>query len=214
MLEKLFDSSLRVQLLHFFLTHTKEWYAPSDIKEFFGASTTELAKEIALLFRLKLLETDLRLTAISTQGGTGSSVAASRIIKEKVYRGNAAHPLYADLRSLFIKDYTLIERTFIAQVQKLGSIVYLTLAGFFTGDERAATDMLIVGTVSKKKLKETIEHFERLFNTPLRYTIMGRKEFLYRREVTDRFLYAIFESKHIVVIDTVTRKNNDTLSHI
>ncbi|MBU2229551.1 hypothetical protein KJ810_04045, partial [Patescibacteria group bacterium] len=43
--------------------------------------------------------------------------------------------------------------------------------------------------------------FEKFFNRDINYTMMTTKEYKYRRDLTDRFLYDILENKNIVMID-------------
>ncbi len=207
MLEQLFGSAARVQLLHFFLVHTKEAHTLSEIREYIAVRLKELEKQVALLVQLRLVHTDMRIVEVQQQDADTSSRSRQKKTraKERVYRMNMSHALYPELRSLFIKTNALVEHNFVTHIKKMGNISYFVLTGFFVGQGDVVTDMLIVGTVAKKKLKNTVVRFEKLFNTPLRYTTMTRKEFLYRREITDRFLYAILEAKNIVVIDEINR---------
>ena len=48
---------------------------------------------------------------------------------------------------------------------------------------------------------KVMRDFEKFLNRSIRYTILDEKEFSERREIGDRFLYSIFEAKHIFAID-------------
>ena len=43
------------------------------------------------------------------------------------------------------------------------------------------------------------------FDNEIRYTIMNLREFNYRRDITDRFLYTILENKRVTLIDTLKK---------
>jgi hypothetical protein len=61
--------------------------------------------------------------------------------------------------------------------------------------------MLIVGEIKTVQLAKIIRDFEKFLNRQIRYTIMEEKEFNERREIGDKFLYGVFESKHVFVIN-------------
>ena len=78
----------------------------------------------------------------------------------------------------------------------------MTLTGYFTGlKEKTLTDVLIVGKVSKSKIEDIIDTMSKEFLDDINYTIMDIKEFNYRKNMADKFLYNILKNKKIVVID-------------
>ena len=79
----------------------------------------------------------------------------------------------------------------------------MILTGFFTSVSDVGTDILLVGDIKAIPTAKLIRDFEKFLNRSIRYTILDEKEFLERREIGDRFLYAIFEAKHIVAFDDV-----------
>jgi hypothetical protein len=82
----------------------------------------------------------------------------------------------------------------------------MALTGFFVGQEHAPTDIFIVGKISKDRATALIRAFEREVGRELNYTVMTQQEYKYRRDVTDRFLCSILDSKKIVVLDSVSEK--------
>ena len=78
----------------------------------------------------------------------------------------------------------------------------MLLTGFFTQAD-VGTDMLLVGEIKPVPLAKAIRDFEKFLNRPIRYTVMDEKEFLERREIGDKFLYSIFESKHVLSNDEI-----------
>ena len=85
-----------------------------------------------------------------------------------------------------------------------GNISYLALTGTFTGEAEAPTDVLVVGKVNRDRLSALIRSFEKEVGKEINYTVMTAQEFTYRKDVTDRFLYSILESKKLTVIDTIS----------
>ena len=75
------------------------------------------------------------------------------------------------------------------------------MAGFFVGNKNAKVDLLIVGSVNKPKLEKLVNDLEKELDREINYTCMEEREFKYRREVTDVFIYEVLESKRFVVIN-------------
>ena len=73
--------------------------------------------------------------------------------------------------------------------------VYSCCRGFLS------VDLLVVGTVNRKKFLRLISDFERELGRSINYTIMSKQDFVYRRGLTDRFLYDLLEHKNLKVID-------------
>lgn len=127
----------------------------------------------------------------------------------KYYRLDDGFFLMSELRSLVLKSQFLLEQEFRRRVQKLGSLRYFALLGLFIGEEPTADatplDALIVGTVNRQHLARFMRKFERDIGRSIHYAVMSVREFHYRRDVGDRFLYEVLEGrKKIVVIDELT----------
>jgi len=65
------------------------------------------------------------------------------------------------------------------------------------------TDILIVGRLNRKKLRNLIRRFEKELNREINYTLMSFAEFKYRKDITDKFLYHVLENKRVEVINEI-----------
>ena len=83
----------------------------------------------------------------------------------------------------------------------------MILSGYFVNDAVSPVDLLIVGKFNKKKLENLIKELENDLNKEVNYTIMALKEYKFRMDITDVFLYNILERKNIRVIDEISRKS-------
>ncbi|MEK7537514.1 MAG: hypothetical protein AAB619_00885, partial [Patescibacteria group bacterium] len=104
-------------------------------------------------------------------------------------------------KALLFKAEVLEERALLAAIEDSGRIFLLVLTGFFVGQEGAATDILIIGSVNRLKLERLMRTFQERFDREIHYTVMTKQEFEYRHSLTDRFLYAILSGPIITVID-------------
>lgn len=187
MLEQLIGSRTRVKLLKIFLSNPD--------KDYFVRELTRKIKERINSVRRELenLET---IGLISSQQ-TG---------QKKFYRVDSSFILFSELRALILKSQLTVERDLAKSLRSVGQISYLALTGIFTDIEDAQTDILIVGKVNRIKLRKLINKFSRELDKRIRFTIMTKKEFEYRNDLTDKFLYHIMEHKKIVVTDKIFAK--------
>lgn len=191
MLEQLFGSRTRVKLLRLFLTRNDDRFYVREISRVVDEQINSVRRE------LNNLE-DIGLLLSETED------------KKKYYRVNQDFPLFSELRTVVFKSRITLEKEFIQSIKSLGSIDYMSLTGYFVNDDSSQVDIFVVGTVNRTRLIKLLERFREVFGTQLRFTVMDRDEYLYRRDVTDKFLYQILNGKQIVLIDrTVAKKAED-----
>lgn len=186
MLEQLFGSRTRVKLLRLFLTHSEEQYFVREITRKVDERINSVRRELANLEDLQLIKT----------------VAQNR---KRYYRLDTTCLLYPELKALILKSRVAIEQDLVQKLKKMGKVSYMALTGVFTGVEDAKTDVLIVGRVNRSQLKTFMRKLQSNFDTEIRFTVMNLKEFGYRRDITDRFLYTILENKRVTLIDTLKK---------
>lgn len=204
MLEQLFGSRTRVLLLRLFLDHEDQPYFVRELARLLGSQVHSVRRELENLESFGLLRVVTPPTDVTRTAGKGDNEA-----QRKYYQLNKDFVLYTELRTLFVKARLLIERDLVEKMQKIGRIQYLALTGLFVGLLDWPTDMFIVGSINRDKLHRLIHYFEKELQRELRYTILTKQEYEYRREVTDRFIFSILENKKIVVIDKLTEKEEE-----
>lgn len=182
MLEQIFSSKTRVKLLHIFLSNPHEWFFVRELTRKLHQPINSIRVELKNLESVGLLVTEQK-------------------DNKKYYRVDLTFPLYPELKNLLLKSYLLVNKQFVKALKHIGQISYLTLTGFFTGADNVKTDVLIVGKVNRKKMGALINKMQNEFAHAIRYTVMTKKEFIYRNDLTDKFLYEILEQRRIVLID-------------
>lgn len=193
MLEHLFGSKTRVKLLQIFFRAPIRAYYVRELARLTNTQLNAIRREIANLLSLGLV------TQLDTEQAGAMELGTER---SKYYQLNTGSLLFNELKALFVKSAMLEEEVFVREVQnKGGQISLLALTGFFCGEEEVDTDLLIVGKVRPTLLNKLIKDYESEIARTIRYTIMEEKEFKDRRELGDKFLYRIFEAKHIMVVD-------------
>lgn len=182
MLEHLFGSRTRLKLLRLFLTQPQEQFFVRELTRRIDERLNSVRRELANLERLNIIQ-------------------SSTANQKRFYRANTKSVLYPELRALIFKARLAIEEDVIQRIKKTGVISYMVLTGVFAGLEHAKTDMLIVGRCNRQKLRPLIKRLQENLDREIRYTIMSRQEYDYRKELTDRFLFDILENKKVILID-------------
>jgi DNA-binding transcriptional ArsR family regulator len=182
-LEHLFGSRTRAKLLRMFLLHPDVSYYTREAARRVSEQLNSVRRELANLEQLELLKSEERANRRFFQ-----------IAKE--------HYLVPELSALFLKAQVLFDHNLLARLTRLGRIRFLVLTGQFVGlGEQTLTDILVVGSCNRGKLRRLLRELQRNFDKPLSYTVMTFNEFSYRNGLTDRFLYSILENRKIVLID-------------
>ena len=192
MLEHLFGSTTRVKLLRLFYNNQDRAYFVRELSRVIDIQLNAVRRELANLEELGIVKQVAFGESKEEEVGTERS---------KYYKINTDFFLSEELGALLSKTQLVEEREFIDLLKKrCGTIKLMIMTGFFTGAE-TGTDLLLVGDVKPVPLAKTIRDFEKFLNRPIRYTVMDEKEFVERKEIGDKFIYSIFEEKHLVPFD-------------
>lgn len=188
--EHLFGSKTRLKLLNVFLQNPERAFFVRELVRRIGSQIHSVRRELLNLCRIGIVE---------TSGGILEKGASSEL-RKKFFRANRDFLLYDELQMLVRKSHVLVERNLVNRIAGLGEVTYLALCGRFLG-EQAPIDMLVVGKVPPPLLARLMKKKENDIGFEVNYTLMTPDEFVYRRDITDRFLYSILESKKVVMIN-------------
>jgi len=200
MLNKLFGSTSRVKILKFLLSHPDEHFYIRQIAREIDLQLNSVRRELDNLQMFGILKTTKDPLDIE---GEDVDVKKTKISKtdKKYYKVDKDFILFEEIKALFVKAHVLYEQEFAEKVLDVCKPKLMILTGLFVNVDNASTDLLIVGNLDRDKLIATIKKLELEMGRELNYTIMDMKEYLYRRDITDVFLYKILEGKKMVVVD-------------
>lgn len=197
MLEKLFGSRARVKILNIFLLNPREKYYIRQLSRNLKLQLNSTRRELENLENFGILSSSISMDS-ETSGDADDCGKGGQ--DKKYYRANPEFVLFEEIKALVVKAQILYGKDFVDKLQKIGKIKLLVLTGFFANNN-TLTDLLIVGKVNKIKLLKLIRELEEEMGREINFTLMEPKEFKYRRDITDIFLYEILEGRKIVVID-------------
>jgi hypothetical protein len=117
------------------------------------------------------------------------------------YQVNTDFVLYEEIRILMFKAQILYEKDFSLKVADLGKLQLLIFTGFFVNNSESSVDLFIVGDINRDKLVTVVNDLEKDLGREVNYTVMDEREFKYRSEITDVFLYNVLDGKKIISIN-------------
>jgi predicted transcriptional regulator len=198
MLEQLFGSKTRVKLLHIFFHSPERPFYVRELARLAESQLNAVRRELTNLEKIGLIM-PIGIDKVEVPEGVGTG-------RSKYYKLDQACLLYQEMKSLLFKAQMLYERELIELLkEKAGKIKVLLFTGCFTDAKDAETDILLVGEIKPLLVSKLVGEFEKKLGKSLRYTIMTQKEWNDRREIGDKFLYSIFEGKHVTVIDELSQ---------
>lgn len=201
MLEQLFGSKTRTRLLKLFLDNPAKIYFVRELTREIDTQINSIRRELNNLEHLGILKIVQPVSKID-------SIVSKGIKEKKYFQINQKFVFFPELKSLFSKSELLIERDLSHKLNNIGDIYLLVLTGFFTGQSDIPTDILIVGNVVRPRLKKIIESIQKDLRREVNYTVLSKKEFSYRKEIGDRFIYDILLNKNIIIFDNFKTKFN------
>ncbi len=194
MIEHLFGSKTRVKLLRLFFREPETRFYVREIARRLSVQLNAVRRELSLLIKAGLV------SEVDAPGDLQKKRAGAML--RKYYLLNPESLLFTELQALMLKAQILGEQKCLEEIRASGGEIHFFLVtGRFTGDTSVQTDMMLVGEIREDIIEKLVKKYEGEFGFEIRYTIMSNKEFFDRREMMDKFLYSLFEAKHVVLVN-------------
>jgi len=193
MIEQLFGSKTRVKLLQLFYSNPNRSFYVREITRKIDEQINSVRRELANLLNVGIIVSD----------NTNNKL---------YYEVNQEFEYYRPLKEIFgsadskpaAKKTTGTKTTGSSDVDKLkglGNVELAILTGQFTRDEASGVDLLVVGDVNQNSLQKYVTELEAKEGKEIRYAHMAAREFEYRRQIKDRFITTLLESKKQILVD-------------
>lgn len=194
MIEQLFGSKTRVKLLQLFYGNPNRSFYVREITRKIDEQINSVRRELANLLNIGIILSD----------NTNNRL---------YYEVNQRYKYYEPLATIFggatitakaaktDKKDEIDKTTDDNDMKVLGNVELALYTGQFTRDESSGVDFLIVGDVNLNALSKFITDLETSEGKEIRYALMTPDEFEYRRQIRDRFIIKVLESKKQILID-------------
>ena len=205
LLEKLFESIPKVRLLRLFMQNPDTQFTFPQIVDRTRVSPTSTRSELGKLERIRLIkekESTIRLDPLKHPFSKKKNPIRTKSIM--TYFVNPDFPFLSELRDLVIKSSVASRKRLVSQIKALGRVKLAVISGVFINNDRARTDLLIVGDdIGRKRVENFLAQVESELGKSVSYTLMDLDEFKYRMNMYDRFLRDILEFPHEKLINKV-----------
>ncbi len=202
-MEQLFGSKTRTKLLKLFMSNPNRSFYVREITRKIEEQINSVRRELANLLSLGVITSD------STNN-------------KLYYEVNQDYEHYEALRMLFTgKKPQVTEKTTTKKAgtkkpakksavavdvdsdvwEKAGKISGILYAGAFTRDNLSPVDVMIIGDVPVSRAEAAVAELEKQENKELRYAIMEEEEWIYRRQVNDKFYAQVMSAKKQIIRD-------------
>lgn len=187
MLKPLFSSNARVKLLKTFLLNPDEEFFIRELTRKLDEQINSIRRELDNLKKIGLLKSRVRN-------------------RKKYYYVNKNFLIYSELRDIFIKASSNDEQMG-RTIAKMGEVDLLLLSGKFV-NRASNVDLLIVGEVDKKKLQKYLDELtsNSKDKKDIKFTIISKKDFLYRLECNDKFVKEILSTEGNILLINKLKK--------
>lgn len=206
-MEQLFGSKTRVKLLKLFMSSPNRSFYVREITRKIEEQINSVRRELANLLSLGIITSDSTNNKLYYEVNQKyENYEALRLLfTGKKTRGSVKAEAAHDSADKKDKKETgkTVEMVSVDEDiwAKVGNIAGLLYSGAFTRDESSPVDVLIVGDVTSSRVESAVAELEKEKNRELRYAIMELDEWLYRRQVNDKFFTQIMGAKNQVVKD-------------
>lgn len=185
MLEYLFGSKTRLKVLQVFYREPGTRFFVRELARLAETQVNAVRRELATL----------------VAAGVVHELEDAVEGRRKFYVLDTGSAIHHELGALLMKSVVLSEQTFVRALKTVGDVELLLLSGRFVGDPALPTDVLIVGTVPERSMRQLVSQFEQKLGFAVRYTILSREEYTERKQMMDRFLYGVLDGNPIRVIE-------------
>ncbi|MBU0577552.1 hypothetical protein KJ742_01755 [Patescibacteria group bacterium] len=184
MLKSLFSSNTRIKLLHTFLLNTDEEFFIRELTRKLDEQINSIRRELDNLKKIGLLKSKVRN-------------------RKKYYFLNKDFIIFEELRDIIIKASSNDEQM-ARKIAKMGTVDFMILSGIFIG-KHSAVDLLIVGDIDKNKLQDYLLKDSK--QKDIKFTIISKKDFLYRLECKDKFVFdMLHDTKNVIVVNKLKKE--------
>ncbi|MEI6249342.1 MAG: transcriptional regulator [bacterium] len=191
MIEQLFGSKTRVKLLQLFYGNPNRSFYVREITRKIDEQINSVRRELSNLLSIGIIVSDSNNNKL-------------------YYEVNQKFKFYPQLKEIFgdstqpknvkkVVEGDPVDNS--GDLKSIGHVELAILTGQFTRDNSVTVDLLIVGEVNPNSLQKYVDNLEIKENKTIRYSAMKMSDFKYRKDVRDRFITSVLNSKKQVLID-------------
>ncbi|HEV2403537.1 MAG TPA: transcriptional regulator [Candidatus Saccharimonadales bacterium] len=200
MIEQLFGSKTRVKLLRLFYSSPNRSFYVREITRKIDEQINSVRRELANMLNIGIIVSDTTNHRLYYE--VNQQYNFYKPLLAIFGEANAASHTNESGVSVSTAKPSSSESTATREMKPLGHLEVVIYTGQFTRDESGGVDILLVGDINQNAVSKYITELEAQEGKELRYVVMPMSEFDYRRQIKDRFITTVLDSKKQVILDT------------
>ncbi len=195
-IEKLFDSIIKIKLFRLFLRNSDFVFSYADICNKLQIQSSE---EEDLRCELKKLRV-IKFVLFSQKDENEKNHEE----KDYTYTLNKDFTFLSELQDIIFRSSPIDQDKMAEKIHSLGKVRLAAIGGVFMGAKNTTlvrTDMLVVSDViSERRFNTFVKSTEAEVGVEIKYTLLSIDEYEYRTKMFDRFLRDFFEKPHHILL--------------
>lgn len=181
MLNKIFGSKTRVKLLQLYFADPSKEYFVRELTRVLDEQINSIRRELDNLKKIGLMRSKNRN-------------------RKKYYHLNPNFLIFEELKNIITKTSSNYGDLAV-DLEHFGTLELLLVSGVFLGTKESPTDLLLIGELDRRELEGYIRKLERKFNRELKYALMTKEDYLFRKNCQDKFIKNVLESRYVIALD-------------
>jgi predicted nucleotidyltransferase len=182
MLNKLFSSKTRVEILKLFL---------------FNADNSFYQRQISSLTKQPIRGIQREVVKLQQIGFLDKSIQGNRIY----YKVNRNTPIFEDLKNIFFKSVGISEA--LKENLQDKKIKFAFIYGSYARGEESLLsdiDLMVIGDISSKELSGILSKPKKELMREINYAVFSLDEFINKAMLKDHFINSVLKEKKIFII--------------
>ncbi|MFQ5905067.1 MAG: nucleotidyltransferase domain-containing protein [bacterium] len=183
MIEKLFSSKARVEILKLFLFNPDETFYQRSISKTTRQRIRGVQREVARLESVGLIE---------------RSVQGNRVY----YKSNRDCPIFEDLTRIFLKTVG-VARVLKESFRKGGKVKIAFIYGSYARGEESLLsdiDLLVIGSISSRELSRVLSKEKEELGREINYVVFTERELVEGVRKRDHFVREVLKGEKVFVV--------------
>lgn len=201
-MEQLFGSKTRTKLLKMFMSNPNRSFYVREITRKIEEQINSVRRELANLLSMGLITSDSNDNKLYYEvNQENEHYEALRLL----FTGKRSAQKAMNSKGEVSEKKTTNTATAVdvdhAVWDKAGKIAGILYAGAFTRDNLSPVDVMIVGDVPVSRAEAAVASLETQEGKELRFAVMEVEEWVYRRQVNDKFYAQVMSAKKQIIKD-------------
>ena len=182
MLNKLFSSKTRVEILKLFLFNANNSFYQRQISNLTAQSIRGVQREVDKLNRMGLIE---------------RSIQGNRIY----YKVNKKCSIIEDLKNIFFKSVGIAE-ALKESLKEKGIKIAFIYGSYAKGEESLLSDidLMVIGDISSKEISSILSKPKKELMREINYVVFSLNEFINKAIQKDHFINSVLKNKKIYIV--------------